>query len=189
MSRVWLILWGNDEGMPFVDEIVALFDEDGRPAGAAPRSRVRAENLRHGATGILVFDSAGRIYVHRRTVTKDVHPGLRDFCAGGVLLAGESPDDGAAREAFEELGVHGVVLRRVGVRSYADALTRFVCFQYVCVYDGVVVHQAEEVAEGRWMTPEELLAEVAEDPGDFVPDSVDLALHLVSGGQDSAGES
>ncbi|SDQ63743.1 NUDIX hydrolase [Tsukamurella pulmonis] len=176
-----------------MEEIVALYDDAGRPSGAAPRSRVRAENLRHGTTGILVFDPAGRVYVHRRTAIKDVYPGLRDFCAGGVLLAGEEPADGAAREAFEELGVHGVALRPVGVRDYADPSTRFVCFQYVCVYDGVVVHQPEEVVSGEWMAPEELLAAVAADPGDFVPDSVELALHLVNGGggsgQDSSDES
>lgn len=172
-----------------MEEIVALFDDAGRPAGSAPRTRVRAENLRHGATAIVVFDPAGRIYVHRRTGTKDLYPGLRDFCAGGVLLAGEEPDDGAAREVFEELGVHGVALRPVGVRPYADADTRFVCFQYVCVYDGVVVHQSEEVASGEWMRPVDLLAAIAEHPEDFVPDSVDLALHLVSRGAGSGQDS
>lgn len=162
-----------------IDEVVALFDAAGHPVGKAPRSRVRAENLRHGTTGICVFDSAGRIYVHRRTATKDVYPGLRDFCAGGVLLAGEDPADGAVREAFEELGVHGVPLTPVGVRRYADARTRFVCFQYVCTYDGAITWQPEEVASGGWMTPEELRVAVAADPADFVPDSVALALHLV----------
>lgn len=175
------------------DEIVALYDEQGHPDGAAARSRVRAGNLRHGTTAILVFDSAGRIYVHRRTDVKDVYPGLRDFCAGGVIGAGESPDDGAAREAFEELGVHGVALRPVGIGWYADDATRFVCFQYVCTYDGAVVHQPEEVASGEWMTPDDLLASVAAAPADFVPDSVELALHLVTQwpgfDQDSSDES
>ncbi|ADG79973.1 NUDIX hydrolase OS=Tsukamurella paurometabola (strain ATCC 8368 / DSM / CCUG 35730 / CIP 100753/ JCM 10117 / KCTC 9821 / NBRC 16120 / NCIMB 702349 / NCTC 13040) OX=521096 GN=Tpau_3389 PE=3 SV=1 [Tsukamurella paurometabola] len=164
------------------DEVVALYDDAGRPYGAATRTRVRAANLRHGTTAILVFDSADRIYVHRRTAVKDVYPGLRDFCAGGVLLAGESPDDGAAREAFEELGVHGVELVRVGTADYADPMTRFVCFQYVCTYDGAIVWQPEEVSGGEWMTRSDLLAAVAADPGDFVPDSVETALHLVKGG-------
>ncbi len=162
------------------DEVVALFDDAGAAVGAAPRSRVRAENLRHGTTAILVFDSSGRIYVHRRTATKDVYPGLRDFCCGGVLLAGEEPDEGAAREAFEELGVHGVPLRAVAVRSYEDAVTRFVCFHYTCVYDGVVTWQPEEVADGGWMTVAELAGAVAAHPEDFVPDSVALALDLVT---------
>ncbi|MDP0398063.1 NUDIX hydrolase [Tsukamurella strandjordii] len=179
------------------DEVVALYDDAGRPDGSATRARVRAENLRHATTAILVFDPAGRIYVHRRTPVKDVYPGLRDFCAGGVLLAGESPDDGAAREAFEELGVHGVPLLRVGTADYIDAVTRFVCFQYVCTYDGPIVWQPEEVAGGEWMTRAELLAAVADDPGDFVPDSVQTAMHLVTDGaspgaglgQDSSDES
>ncbi|WP_019202363.1 NUDIX domain-containing protein [Tsukamurella sp. 1534] len=171
------------------DEIVALYDAAGQPSGRAPRSRVRAENLRHGTTAILVFDSAGRIYVHRRTAIKDVYPGLRDFCAGGVLLAGESPDDGAAREAFEELGVHGVALRPVGARGYEDPVTRFVCFRYVCTYDGAITWQPEEVAGGEWMEPAELVAAVAADPADFVPDSVATGMDLVGAGPDFGHDS
>ncbi|GAB3129318.1 NUDIX domain-containing protein [Tsukamurella serpentis] len=163
-------------------EVVALYDDAGRPCGSAPRARVREQNLRHGATAVVVFDSTGRVYVHRRTVTKDLYPGLRDFCAGGVLRAGEDPHDGAVREAFEELGVHAVPLRPVGVREYADDATRFVCFQYVCTYDGAVVHQPEEVSGGEWMRPEDLLAALRSEPEDFAPDSVELAAHLLTGG-------
>ena len=79
-----------------MDEIVALYDERGRPVGSAPRSRMRAENLRHAATAVVVRDPWGRVHVHRRTDTKDVYPGRYDFAAGGVLLAGEEPLDAAA---------------------------------------------------------------------------------------------
>lgn len=160
--------------------MVALFDSGGAVCGSARRVRVRAENLRHGATGVLVYHPSGRVYVHRRTATKDVYPGLRDFCCGGVLLAGEEPDDGAAREAFEELGVHGVPLRRLGVRQYEDPTTRFVCFQYECVYGGDIVWQPEEVESGGWMTVDGLVEAIRADPSDFVPDSVEMALGLVT---------
>ncbi|MGI8695317.1 MAG: NUDIX hydrolase, partial [Mycobacteriales bacterium] len=72
--------------------MVALYDPadpDGRVLGRAPRSDVRAGNLPHAGTGVLVRDSAGRVYVHRRADTKDVFPGLHDCFAGGVVGAGE----------------------------------------------------------------------------------------------------
>ncbi|MCB0913776.1 MAG: NUDIX hydrolase, partial [Propionibacteriaceae bacterium] len=78
-----------------MDELIALYDEHGHPSGAAPRSRMRAENLRHGATAVVVRNSSGQVYVHRRTPTKDVYPGRRDFAAGGVIGAGEEPDAAA----------------------------------------------------------------------------------------------
>src|SRR4029077_19960222 len=89
---------------PVDEEVVALYDDGGRPAGSAPRSVMRAQNLRHAATGIIVRDPWGRVYVHRRTPTKDVYPGRWDFTAGGVVLFGEDPLDGARRELAEELG-------------------------------------------------------------------------------------
>ena len=154
-----------------VDELVQLFDDQHRPAGTAPRSRVRRENLRHGATGVVVRDRLGRVYVHRRTDTKDVYPGLYDFAAGGVITAGEDPDDSARREAAEELGVTDAELRRIGVAEYGDDQTRYVSFQYEVTYDGPIRWQPEEVAWGAWMTLEELSERLEDPQWRFVPDS------------------
>ncbi|MDO8145598.1 NUDIX hydrolase [Isoptericola sp. 178] len=152
------------------DELVALFDETGAPCGTASRRRVRAENLRHAATAVVVRNAAGEVYVHRRTDTKDVYPGRYDFCAGGVLRAGESPLQSARREVAEELGVQGVPLLRLGERDYADAHTRYRAFLFTCTYDGPVRWQPEEVAWGRWVSPRRLVEMV--DELAFVPDSV-----------------
>jgi len=69
-----------------IEEEVALYDPgdpQGRVVGHAPRSRMRADNLPHAATAVAVRDRAGRIYVHRRTDTKDLFPGAHDVWAGG----------------------------------------------------------------------------------------------------------
>jgi isopentenyldiphosphate isomerase len=154
------------------DEEVALYDEAGRVSGSAPRSVMRARNLRHAASSVVVRDSAGRIYLHRRTTTKDVYAGLLDFASGGVLLAGEDPDVGAVREVEEELAVSGAALAPFGVADSADAATRYRAFRYVVVWDGVIRWQPEEVAWGEWVTVEELVRRIDEDPGSIVPDSV-----------------
>ena len=54
--------------------MVAILDEDNRVTGSAPRSVMRRDNLRHAATGVVVRNAAGDIYVHRRTPIKDLYP-------------------------------------------------------------------------------------------------------------------
>ncbi len=155
------------------EEVVALYDDGGRPAGAAPRSLMRAHNLRHAATGVIVRDSWGRIYVHRRTHTKDVYPSRWDFSAGGVLLAGEDPLEGAGRELAEELGVTSE-LEPLGEADYADQHTSYHAFLYVTTWDGPIIPQPEEVAYGAWLSVERLLERIDDPEIEFMPDTVSL---------------
>ncbi len=156
------------------EELVALVDVHGTVVGSAPRSVVRRDNLRHAATAVLVRDAARRIYLHRRTDTKDWAPGHWDAAAGGVIAAGEEPHASACRELAEELGITGVAPAGLGTHLYEDDTVR--CFEhaYEVVWDGPVRHQPEEVAEGRWATLDDLAALLV-DPGvAFVPDTRQL---------------
>ncbi len=173
-----------------MDELIALYDEQGRPSGSAPRSRMRAENLRHAATAVVVRNSRGEVYVHRRTPIKDVYPGRRDFAAGGVIAAGEEPDAAAARELAEELGISGVEIVPVRRGYYADDRTSFHGFCYTVVWDGEIRWQPEEVSGGEWMDPADLLQALREQPDDFMPDTIGLLgdwLAARAAGTDSAG--
>lgn len=163
------------------DEVVALFTPSGEPAGSAPRATVRARNLWHAATAVLLRRPDGAVYVHRRTTTKDVFPGAYDCWAGGVLLAGETPAQAAARELAEELGVTGVPLTPLFVTTYEDDTTRYHAHAYLAVHDGPVVHQPEEVAWGAWVP----LAQVLEHQP-FVPDGRALLQAYLAGGPDPA---
>jgi aminoglycoside phosphotransferase (APT) family kinase protein/ADP-ribose pyrophosphatase YjhB (NUDIX family) len=156
-----------------VDEIVALYDDGGRPAGSAPRSVMRAENLRHAATGVIVRDPLGRIFVHRRTQTKDVYPGRWDFTAGGVLLYDEDPLDGARREVFEELGVTSELVP-LGEADYADQHTSYHAFRYVTTWDGPLSLQPEEIAYGAWLTVDRVIRQMQDPDLEFMPDAVAL---------------
>ena len=133
--------------------MVAILDEDNRVSGSAPRSVMRRDNLRHSATGVLVRNPAGDIYVHRRTPTKDVYPARYDFMAGGVIAAGEDPYDAVVRELDEELGISGVELVKLPEGDYADEDTNYHAYLYTCVWDGPVKHQPEEVDVGRLDVP------------------------------------
>lgn len=168
--------------MAATEEIVSLVDEDGRVVGEAPRSLMRGENLRHAATGVLLRDSRGRIYVHRRSPAKDWCPGCHDAAAGGVLRPGEHPEPAAVRELAEELGVVGASLRPLVTHLFEDETVR--CFEHVyeATYDGAVHHVDGEVVWGGWM---ELpaLGRLLRDPSwSFVPDTRSLLERLAREG-------
>jgi len=156
------------------EELVALVDEHGNVAGSAPRSVVRRDNLRHAATAVLVRDPEGRIYLHRRTDTKDWSPGHWDAAAGGVMAAGEDPLGSACRELAEELGITGVTPAELCTHLYEDDTVRCFGHAYEVLWDGPVRHQPEEVAEGRWATLDELAAVLADPATPFVPDTRQL---------------
>jgi 8-oxo-dGTP pyrophosphatase MutT (NUDIX family) len=150
--------------------MINLYDEDANVTGTVSRERMRAENLWHGCATIVVLSLDGeRIYVHRRTDTKDVFPGLYDCTAGGVIDAGETPDEAAARELREELGVESP-LTFLFQTTYVDERTRYHAWVYETRSDGPFTHQPEEVAWGGWMDLGELRDRI-DDPGwALVPD-------------------
>lgn len=164
------------------EEQVALVDETGAVVGAASRSAMRAANLAHLVVCVLLRDGAGRVYVHRRTDTKDVFPGAHDAFAAGCMLAGEEPLQAAERELAEELGVTGVRLEPLFTEWYADEVMHHLCHVWTATYDGPVTHQPEEVAWGTWMTVAELRAHLADPAWPFVPDGRALVERLLDEG-------
>jgi len=71
----------------------------------ALRREVHAKGLWHRAVHVLVFNAAGEIFLQKRSMLKDLSPGLWDSSCSGHLDAGEDYDAAAARELAEEIGV------------------------------------------------------------------------------------
>ncbi|UCF91803.1 MAG: NUDIX hydrolase YfcD [Desulfobacterales bacterium] len=151
-------------------EIVAVVDDHNRVIGATTRREMRARRLTHRATYILVFNGSGELFVQKRTMRKDVYPGYFDVAAGGVVLAEETYDQGAARELDEEMGIKNVPLNYLFEFYFADGGMRVWGRAYSCEFDGRVVLQEEEVASGDFFTIREVLKMAARSP--FTPDGL-----------------
>ncbi len=150
-------------------DIVGL---DDRVVGVATRAEMRSRNLRHRCAEIVVVNSSGEIYVHRRTETKDVYPGMYDMVVGGVLAADESWDEGAARELAEETGIASVPLRFLLKHVFDGPQERALMRLYEVTWDGPILPQPEEIAWGAFVAFGELDRMLAERA--FCPDSVEL---------------
>jgi 8-oxo-dGTP pyrophosphatase MutT (NUDIX family) len=129
-----------------------------------------------------VFNSGGELYVQKRTLTKDVFPGFFDVAAGGVVLAGETYEQGAARELEEEMGIRGVPLNRLFDFYFEDQHTRLWGCTFSCVYDGVVVLQEEEVQSGAFMPVSDILRLAEAEP--YTPDGMYVLRRYLQGGEE-----
>jgi len=150
------------------DERVDVVDDRDFVVAQATRREVRQQNLRHRCVYVLVFNDLGELLIHRRTETKDVYPGFWDVACGGVLAAGESYDDAAARELEEECGISGVEMESLFPVQFDDSSTRVCGRVYRCVANGPLRLQEEEVAVVEWIAPLRV-AELARDRK-FCPD-------------------
>jgi isopentenyldiphosphate isomerase len=153
-------------------ELVDIVDEADHVVGRTTRAQMRRDNLLHRVVAILCRNRDGKIYVHRRTATKDLFPNLYDMFTAGMVGAGESYDDAALRELEEELGISGVTLDPLFRHRYEGDRTRSHTAVYSVEWNGPIVHQPSEIAWGAFRSRSELVANL--EQFEFVPDGAEL---------------
>jgi isopentenyldiphosphate isomerase len=151
-------------------EQIAWVDEQDNLLGAMGRAQLREKGLIGRGTYILVFNSAGDLCVHRRTLSKAIYPGYWDVAAGGMVQVDESYAESAARELAEELGVSGVLLREHEQFFFDQPGNRLWCAVFSAVWDGPLTLQPEEVLEARFMPVAQVLRDTELKP--YCPDSL-----------------
>ncbi|MGY2290648.1 NUDIX hydrolase [Pseudomonas sp. SDO528_S397] len=150
-------------------EYIAWVDEHDNLLGALVRADLRQRGLIGRCTFIFLFNSAGELCVHRRTLSKALYPGFWDTAAGGMVAADESYEVSAARELEEELGVAGVVLTAHDHFYFEDGGSRLWCKSFSAVWDGPLRLQPEEVMEARFLPLATVLQEAEHKP--YCPDA------------------
>lgn len=161
------------------DELVDVVDAADVVVGRVTRQQMRTANLRHRCVWIVVQDSAGRLFVHRRTPTKDVYPSYWDLTVGGVVGAGEGYAPAAARELREELSIEASFVGGEVPVGFEDAATAVIGRVYLSRFDGNPTLQASEVEYGEWATPERLVYLLRHER--FCPDGLAALCALLEG--------
>ncbi|SIO12418.1 isopentenyl-diphosphate Delta-isomerase [Vannielia litorea] len=133
------------------------------------------EGLRHRAVSVFVF-AGERLLIQQRAAGKYHTPGLWANTCCTHPHWGEADAACAARRLGEELGLGGVVLEAVGEVEYrAEVGGGMVEHEVVAMFRGdaaaepALAPDPAEVQAVRWVTLEELAAEIAAAPGRFTP--------------------
>jgi isopentenyl-diphosphate Delta-isomerase len=138
--------------------------------GRAPRGEVHARGLWHRAVHILVFDSAGRVFLQKRSKLKDMSPGCWDSSCSGHVDSGEGYDAAAVRELGEEIGLRlsSAPDRWFRIEARAETGWEFV-WVYRLRHEGPFVLDPLEIDEGAWFAPDEVTSQIKANPGQFAP--------------------
>ncbi len=154
------------------EEWFDVVNERDEPIRRATRREVHANGWWHRAVHVLVFDAAGRVLLQKRSMLKDLSPGLWDSSCSGHLDAGEDYDAAAMRELAEEIGVRLPTAQGL-VRWFRLEACEQTGWEFVWVYrlryDGPIALDPLEIQYGEWVAPEEVVARVVRTPEDFCP--------------------
>jgi isopentenyldiphosphate isomerase len=152
------------------EEWFDVVNERDEPVGRALRREVHARGLWHRAVHVLVFDKAGRVFLQKRSMHKDLSPGLWDSSCSGHLDAGEDYDAAAVRELAEEIGVRVATAPARWFRINACVETGW---EFVWVYrlqhEGPFTLHPHEIECGEWVAPEDVTRTIATQPEKYCP--------------------
>lgn len=143
------------------EEWFPLIAEDGEVVGQATRRYCHSGSMAlHPVVHLHVFDSQGRLYLQKRSMRKDIAPGLWDTSVGGHVDYGESLEEAVCREAREELGLEITPgeksLRFLFQYVWQSERERELVTAFAITYDGPLQPDHDEVDDGRYLTPDEL---------------------------------
>src|SRR5689334_14359113 len=150
------------------EEIFDVVDERDEVIGKRPRSEVHRLGLMHRATHVLVFNKRGRVFLQKRSMTKDRQPGLWDSSVSGHVDSGEEYDACAVRELREEIGLEvSHVPRRLFKLAASAETDQEHVWVYTCEAEGPFQLHPDEIERGDWFEPDEVTRWMKERPHDF----------------------
>ncbi len=151
-----------------VEEIFDVVDANDEVIDHRPRGEVHRLRLKHRAVHVLVYNSAGQLFLQKRSMLKDCFPGAWDSSSSGHLNTGEDYDACAVRELSEELGIRPAppLKRLFKIDACPETGQEFVWI-YSCLHEGPFVLQADEIESGGWYRSAELAGWVKDSPKDF----------------------
>ena len=151
------------------DEIFPLVNEQGEVEGSATRRECHSGSmLLHPVVHLHVRDNQGRLFLQKRSKTKDIQPGKWDTAVGGHIDMGESVHEALLREAREELGL--TAFTPTPLFSYvheSDVERELVNAFTAVVEESQITIDPVEIDEGRFWTLAEIDANIGK--GVFTP--------------------
>lgn len=146
-----------------------IYDAQRRKTG---RTMIRGEKMKddeyHLVVHICIFNEKNEMLIQQRQAFKDGWPNLWDVTVGGSAIKGETSQEAAERELFEELDIQ---INLQGIRPQLTVNFERGFDDIYLVEKEVqpedIKFQYEEVQGTKWASKEEILNSIS--AGEFIP--------------------
>jgi isopentenyl-diphosphate delta-isomerase len=156
------------------NETLILVDESDRVVGHLSKGACHdGEGVLHRAFSLFVFNRAGKLLLQQRSEDKRLWPLFWSNTCCSHPREGETMDEAVQRRLRQELGMASelVFLFKFQYQAaYEDKGSEHeICWVYIGVTDDEATPNRTEVADCRWVTPDELDDEMSDGPESFTP--------------------
>jgi isopentenyl-diphosphate delta-isomerase type 1 len=139
------------------EEMLEIINADGDTIGISSRSEIHGNpSLMHRVVHVLVFNDNGELLLQKRSINKDVAPGMWDTSLGGHVAPGEDIIYAAKREMEEELGVLPDKLEPIYTFVYKNDYEIELVFTHRCVHNGPFPFDMEEIDDVKFWSMDKI---------------------------------
>lgn len=134
-------------------EYFPIVDEEGNQIGKVSRSECHSGSfLLHPVVHLHVLNQEGKLYLQKRSETKDIQPGKWDTSVGGHVDFGESIEQALKREVREELGINSFEPVFIHRYRFVSEIECELVHSFYCIYDDEIYPDPDEISDGQFMS-------------------------------------
>ena len=164
----------NEQVVSFASEELILVDENDRDLGSLGKEACHdGDGILHRAFSLFIFNSAGELLLQRRSEQKRLWPMYWSNSCCSHPRRGESMEIATTRRLAEELGQASeldFLFKFVYQAHFGDVGSEHeLCWVYTGRSDDPVRVNRNEIAEWRYVYPDELDREMETSPEAFTP--------------------
>ena len=154
-----------------MEEKVILVDEDDRQIGLMAKMEAHEKAVLHRAFSVFLMNDAGQIMLQQRAANKYHSPLLWTNTCCSHQRNGETNLEAGKRRLWEEMGIQAElreVFSFIYKAPFDNGLTEHE-YDHVMLgrFNGTPEINTEEVADWKWMTPQAIRDDIAQNPQSY----------------------